>query len=341
MPRSGPTRMKALIVGGGSIGKRHLQNLKALGSVELGLVETDSKRRDAIRELGAIEFKDLSDGLHWSPDFAVVSTPSHLHMQQALQVVRYGCDVFVEKPLSHTPDGLAGLSELVERNKLISLVGCNMRFHPGPLKVKELLQEGLLGKILFARIHAGSFFPSWRPGTDYRDNYAAREETGGGCILDGVHEIDLARWYLGEVREVFCIADHLSSLEISTEDVAVLLCRHSNSAVSEIHLDYVQRTYERGCHIVGERGSISWNFNSKQVRFCDSNGECTTFPQPADWQLNQMYMDEMRHFLDCVCSRNATTLSIPDAVGVMQIVFAAKASNRQGRMVPVEDTTPT
>ena len=333
--------MKALVVGGGSIGKRHLRNLNALGSIELGLVETDSERRDTIRELGAIEFKDLSDGLNWSPDFVVVSTPPHLHVQQAIQIARYGCDVFVEKPLSHTPDGLAELAELVERKKLVSLVGCNMRFHPGPLKVKEMLQEGLPGKVLFARIHAGSYLPSWRPGIDYRDNYAAREETGGGCILDGVHEIDLARWYLGQVREVFCVADHLSSLEISTEDVAVLLCRHSNSAISEIHLDYVQRTYERGCQIVGQKGSIFWDFNISQVRFYDANGQVTTFPQPEGWQLNQMYMDEMRHFLDCVRTRNTTTLSIPDAVSVMQIVFAAKASNRQGRLVPVENTMAT
>ena len=101
--------MKALVVGGGSIGKRHLQNLNALGSIELGLVETDSERRAALgRELGVAEFTDLTVALRWSPDFVVVSTPSHLHVQQALQVVRRGYDVFVEKPLSHTPDGLAG-----------------------------------------------------------------------------------------------------------------------------------------------------------------------------------------------------------------------------------------
>jgi len=334
--------MKALVLGGGSIGKRHLQNLKALSSVELGLVETNAERRGAIVEgLGVTEFAGLSDGLNWSPDFVVVSSPSHLHVEQAIEVVRHGCDVFIEKPLSHTINGLAELVELVARKKLVSLVGCNMRFHPGPLKVKELLQEGLAGKILFARIHAGSYLPSWRPDADYRDNYAAREETGGGCILDGIHEIDLARWYLGEVQEVFCVADHLSSLEISTEDVAVLLCRHSNSAVSEIHLDYVQRTYERGCQIAGEKGSIFWDFNDKQVRFCDSNGHSTIFPQPEEWQLNQMYLDEMRHFLDCVHTRNTTVLSVPDAVSVMQIAFAAKASNRQGRMVPVEKTQPT
>jgi predicted dehydrogenase len=333
--------MKALVVGGGSIGTRHLQNLKALGLDKLGLVETDGKRRVAIaKDLGTAEFATLADGLHWSPDFVVVSTPPHQHVQQALQVARYGCDLFVEKPLSHTTDGLAELSELVEHKKLVSLVGCNMRFHPGPLKVKQLIQKNSPGRILFARIHAGSYLPSWRPGTDYRENYAAREQTGGGCILDGIHEIDLARWYLGNVQEVFCAAGHLSSLEISTEDVAVLFCRHSNSAFSEIHLDYVQRTYERGCQIVGEKGSIFWDFNGGQVRWYDAvTGQWTAFLQPVEWSVNHMYVDEMRHFLDCVRTRHETTLPILDALGVMQIVSAAKASIQRGRMVRTEAAT--
>src|SRR5262249_30026105 len=154
---------------------------------------------------------------------------------------------------------LLELKSLVREKKLTSLVGCNMRFHPGPARVKQLLEEEALGKILFARIHAGSYLPEWRPGSDYRSNYAAKAATGGGCLLDCIHEIDLARWYLGEVESVYCCAGHLSSLEMETEDVASLICQHTNGAVSEIHLDYVQRTYERGCQIVGEQGSIFWD----------------------------------------------------------------------------------
>ncbi len=147
--------------------------------------------------------------------------------------------------------------------------------------MKQLLDEKRLGKLLFARVHCGSYLPDWRPGTDYRQNYAAREETGGGCILDCIHEIDLARWYLGEVEEVSCTAGHLSALEIDTEDVAILVCRHSNGAISEIHLDYVQRTYERGCQIVGEKGTIFWDFTNKQVRWYDATrGQWEIFDQP-------------------------------------------------------------
>lgn len=112
-------------------------------------------------------------------------------------------------------------------------------------------------------------------------------------------------------------------------------------AISEIHLDYVQQTYERGCQIVGERGSIFWDFNQKTVRWFDAGtGHWTTFSQPGDWEMNQMYVDEMKHFLDAVASRQPTTLPIADAMAVMQIAFAAKTSARMGRAVPTASEVP-
>jgi predicted dehydrogenase len=329
--------MKVLVVGGGSIGKRHLRNLKALGVQQLALAETDADRRRAIAvEFSVREFPSLEDGLRWPPDFAVLATPTHLHLEQSLLVARSGIPIFVEKPLSHTAVGLSELTQLVERKRLASMVGCNLRFHPGPAQVKQWLRENRIGRVLFARVQTGSYLPEWRPGTDYRDNYAAREETGGGCILDCIHEIDLARWYLGEVRELFCMADHLSSLEICTEDVAALTCRHAGGAISEIHMDYVQRTYERGCHIVGEQGTIAWDFNSGEARCFDAGSkQWTIVGQPENWQLNQMYVDEARHFVECLRNGTPTMLPIAEASSVMQIAFAAKTSAREGRLVSV------
>jgi predicted dehydrogenase len=328
--------MKALVIGGGSIGKRHLANLKTLGVQELALAENDPARREAVAaELSVRAFPEVEAGLEWQPDFVVIATPTHLHIEQGSRAVRDGFHLFVEKPLSHSAAGLSELLDLVESKKVVSMVGCNMRFHPGPARVKQLLSEHRIGRILFARLHTGSYLPAWRPLTDYRTNYAAREETGGGCILDCIHEIDLTRWYLGDVREVVCMAGHVSSLEIATEDVASIICRHMSGAISEIHLDYVQQTYERGCQIVGEQGSIFWDFAWKQVRWFDGGtGRWATFSQPEDWDVNQMYVDEMKHFIDCVASGRPTALPIAEAMAVMQIAFAAKTSAHEGRVVP-------
>jgi predicted dehydrogenase len=335
--------MRALVVGGGSIGRRHLRNLKTLGAGHLGVVETDGSRRQAVAdELSAVSFSRLQDGLDWAPSLVIVATPTHLHAEQTLEIVRAGFPVFVEKPLSHTEAGLSEIAQLVESKKIVSLVGCNMRFHPGPVKVKQVLDERRLGRILFARVHTGSYLPHWRRDTDYRLNYSALVETGGGCILDCIHEIDLARWYLGEVDSVFCSSGHLSSLEIETEDVAILVCRHTAGALSEIHLDYVQRTYERGCQIVGELGSIFWDFNAGAVRWYDAASEkWTTFPQLETWEMNQMYIDEMKHFLECLAEQRPTTLPIPEAAALMQVVFAAKDSSAQRKMISVRTAAVT
>ena len=334
--------MKALIVGGGSIGKRHLQNLAALGIEELALVEPDEMRRSSLkRELRLSDFADIEDGLRWSPDVVVIASPSHLHVRQSLLVAQEGFDLFIEKPLSHDDAGLKELKALVEKRNLISLVGCNMRFHPGPSKVKQLIQEERLGKLLFARVHSGSYLPDWRPDSDYRQNYAAREETGGGCILDCIHEIDLARWYMGEIEEVSCMAGHFSSLEIDTEDLAILVCRHVSGTISEIHLDYVQRTYERGCQIVGEAGTVFWDFMDKQVRWYEAaSGHWTCFDQPASWLVNQMYVDEMKHFLECVRLRKQTILPVSEAASLLRTVFAAKQSARTRAVVSLPGLTP-
>jgi predicted dehydrogenase len=323
--------VKALVVGGGSIGRRHLKNLADLGVAPLGLVDIREQAREQLRkELGTESFATLEEGLAWGPQVAVVATPSHLHIEQATTIAEHGIDLFIEKPLSHRPEGISLLIERLERRACVSLVGCNMRFHPGPAQIKKLLDEGRFGKVLFARVHTGSYLPEWRPASDYRQNYAAKAETGGGCLLDCIHEIDLARWYLGGVEEVLAYTARLSALEISTEDYAFLLLRHESGAISEVHLDYVQRSYERGCQIVGEEGSLFWDFQSGTIRCYDAERrEWSELKQPVGWAVNDMYVAEMQHFLNCVRGREQTVLPVSEAARLMDLVFAAKMSAQE------------
>ncbi len=331
--------MKGLVIGGGSIGSRHLKNLSALGVDQLALVEPDEPRRIALAsEVSAVGFPDMKAGFDWQPDFVVIATPSHMHDAAALMAARHGLDLFIEKPLAHTANHLDELSALVVQKDLISMVGCNMRFHPGPTAIKELLKNGKLGKILFSRIQTGSYLPDWRPTQDYRSNYAAKAETGGGCILDCIHEIDLALWFLGPASRVFCHAAHMSSLEIETEDVASIILQHTSGTTSEIHLDYVQRAYQRDCQIVGELGSVFWDFNDGNIRFYNANdSKWTVQAQPKNWSINDMYLAEMKHFLSCIECREQTTLPIPEAADLMRLVFAAKLSAQTGQFVPTAE----
>src|SRR5437762_1482389 len=167
------------VLGCGSIGRRHVKNLQAIGGVELLPFEADATARDeAIRELGLRVASSLGEVWRWNPEIAIVAAPTNLHVPLALEAARHGCHLFIEKPLSHSHEGLDVLAAEAENRRLVTLVGCNMRFHPGPRTVKNLLEAGKIGEVLSARIEAGSYLPEWRPWQDYRTSYSASPEWG-------------------------------------------------------------------------------------------------------------------------------------------------------------------
>ncbi len=327
--------MRFLIVGCGSIGQRHARNLRSLGYDDVLGYDPDQKLLSDVASKGLLKSaRSLEEAYMEKPDVVFVTNPTSLHLDTTRQAIAHGCDVFVEKPLSHTIDGLDTLVDLAREKSIVSIVGCNMRFHPGPAKVKKLLDSGTIGRVTCVRIQSGSYLPEWRPDVDYRKSYSAQKALGGGCILDGIHEIDLARWYVGEVEEVFCFAGHLSNLEVNAEDTAEILLRFNSGAIGEVHLDYTQRAYQRSCQITGDQGTILWDWNEGCVRHYQAETEkWAIHEQSPDWNINQMYCEELEHFLACVKSRRQTVLPIADAAKVTAIALAAKGSAQTGNRV--------
>lgn len=322
------------VVGCGSIGLRHLRNLAALGCRDLVAVDPDPARRAAAVAAvpGALALPSLGAALDAGASVALVATPSALHVEPALEAVRAGADLFVEKPLAASLDGVAELVDEAERRGTTALVACNLRFHPGLALLQRLAADGAIGRLLSARIECGSWLPGWRPGQDYRDGYAASRALGGGVVLDAIHELDYARWLLGDVSAVACFAGHLSGLEIETEDVAAILLRFASGAIGEVHLDYVQRTASRTCQLIGEEGTLRWDFASGTTRLVAPGGE-TAFPAPAGWEPNAMYVAELEHFLACLAGHDEPAQSLRDGRAALEIALAALASAESGSTV--------
>lgn len=327
--------LRFLIVGCGSIGKRHIRNLLSLGAKEIVAFDVRrQQRRDVTTELGVDTVERLETGWERGPDVVVVTAPTSLHVPIALKGAFRRCHLFIEKPLSHCWDGVERLLDLVRENALVTLVGCNMRFHPGLMTVKNLLLEQAVGRVLAARVEVGQYLPDWHPWEDYRQSYSACNRLGGGVILDAIHEIDYIRWLIGDVVAATCLAGKLSQLEIETEDVAALLLRFQNGAVGEVHLDYVQRAYSRTCHVIGEEGTIHWDYTAGQVRWYSAHTrQWRLFSNPPEWEPNQMYIDEMRHFLNCLERTEMPIVDVFEAARVLQIALAAKASAQQLRWI--------
>lgn len=331
--------MLILVVGCGSIGRRHIRNLKTLEVEDIIAHDTQPERcHEVEQQYGVKAYNKLQEALAEKPEVALICTPTSRHMPPALSAARSGCHLFIEKPLSHSLDNVKKLLQIVAQKNLTTLVGCNMRFHPGIALMKELLDRKSVGRVVCARVQSGQYLPDWHPREDYRQGYSANEFLGGGVILDGIHEIDYITWFLGEVSQVFCFSGKLSSLEIDTEDTAEILLQFRSGPIAEVHLDYIQRSYGRSCQFIGEEGTILWDFNDRQVMvYSAQTNEWQVFPEEPDYDTNQMYVEEMKHFIDCLEGKTQPTQDISQGRSVLEIALAAKQSAETGKLINLTD----
>lgn len=332
--------MKVLIVGAGSVGKRHLQNFRALGVPAFGMVDTrEDRRQEAAQEPGVVAVHaDLGAALAESYDVVVVCAPTASHVPIGQLSLEAGAHVLMEKPLSHTDDGVSALLSLARARNRVLMVGYTYRFWPALIRLKQLLEQGAIGRVLFVDLNFSQYLPDWHPWEDYRSWFMSKREQGGGALLDESHAIDMARWLFGEIQDVFCHSGNLSSLEMTADDYAHLLVTFQSGAKASIHLDVFGRRPRRALDVSGEAGNIS----------CDvSKGELTVYRGDRDSseviacssERNDMFMAEASHFLECIAGRAAPCVSGDDAYRTLLVLMAARRSSVAGCLVSLQHST--
>jgi predicted dehydrogenase len=318
--------MRIAILGCGSIGRRHLSNLQTLGFRDLLAFDPVAlTRTTAAADYGVAVCATLAEVWDARPNVVLVTAPPQFHIPLALEAVRHGCHLFSEKPLSHTLDGVHTLLLELESSDLVAMVACNMRFHPGPGAIKRLLTQGAIGELIAARIQTGSFLPRWRPQQNYRDSYSA-SPSWGGAVLDCIHEIDLALWYFGPANVAGMGMSAAKSLGLQTDGLAEIILRHESGVLSNVHLNFVQREYRRTCQIIGSEGTIYWDFADHRVQVFGPNGTLDrTIGEPPGWEANQMYVDEMKHFLHAVETHAPVMNSLEEGIAALKIALTVRA----------------
>jgi len=346
--------LRALFCGLGSIGQRHLRNLRELLGDDVDVLAY--RRRGLERVInpdmsisadstlestyGVRSFGDLDDALAERPDIVFVTNPNSMHLPVALAAARAGCHLFIEKPLSHSLDGVDELIDLVESKDLVALVAYQFRFHPGLRLIKALLDEGRLGRLAAAHIVNGEYLPDWHPYEDYRATHPARRELGGGALRIQTHEFDYALWLFGLPRRVYAVGGHLSLLEVDVEDsVSVLMaCEQDARPVPvHIHLDFLQRPPQRACEIVGDAGKVRYDYYAKRVEFYDTASGRATVECFDSFERCRLFRDELRHFLACVRGDERPVVDLREGARSLRIALAAEHSLRTGQAVSLAD----
>jgi predicted dehydrogenase len=332
----------ALVVGLGAIGQRHARNLRALLGPGLRLsayrvrglahvvtpqLEADAGR-DVERVLGIEAFGDLDDALAQRPDIAIVANPTSAHVDVALACARAGCHLFVEKPLSHTLDGIDQLTREVEARGRVAMVGYQLRFHPGFERFAEVVESGRLGNLLAVRATVGEYLPDWHKYEDYRTMYAARADLGGGVVLTQIHEYDYLCALFGMPQRLFALGGRWSRLDLDVEDTASVLmeCAQGERPLP-VHLaqDYLQRPTSRTCEAVGDRGKALLDFALRTVTVWE-DGVQTARDELESFDRNDLYLAELRHFLKCVAGGMQPVVDLREGRKSLEIALAVKRS---------------
>jgi len=323
--------MRFLVVGTGSIGSRHCGNLLALGHQVLAW-DTDGTRLAAAGARPGVEAAaSLEAGLGAHPDAVLVCTPPAAHVPVARRALEADAHVLVEKPIAAASDEVPDLLDLAKRRGRVLAVGFNLRFLPSLRRVKDLLDGGRIGRVHSARAEFGFHLPAWRPGRDYRDNYAVSARQGGGILLDAIHELDYLGWLLGDVTEVFCAAGHVSDLAGDTEDLAEVTLRFAGGALGQVHLDYLRRAYRRALAVVGADGVIEWDYSTRQVTVRGPEPDrAEILDGPGDGPPERMYVDELAQFIRCLAGGEPPAVDGHEALRSLRVVEAAKASAARG-----------
>ncbi|MBF0511539.1 MAG: Gfo/Idh/MocA family oxidoreductase, partial [Candidatus Omnitrophica bacterium] len=190
----------------------------------------------------------------------------------------------------------------------------------------------VIGRPLYFHGEFSEYLPDWHPWEDYRSFYMAKKSLGGGSILDQSHIIDLAHYILGEIKEVYCINDRFSDLQVDADDMAEMMVRFKSGVPGTIHSDMFGRNHKKFLEIKGTEGNIFWNFYDYSVEVYhakDKRTEKWSFKKDA----NEMYTYETKHFIECVKNNKKPKVALADGIHTMKVILAAEKSSRTRKNV--------
>lgn len=328
--------MKYLIAGLGSVGRRHLRNLIALGETDIVLYRTHKATLPDDELAGYPVETDLNEALKkHKPDAVIVSNPTALHLDVAIPAAEARCAILLEKPISHSMERLDVLQSAVQKSGAKVLAAFQFRFHPGMVKTRQLVENGEIGRIISTHVHFGEYLPAWHPWEDYRKGYAARADMGGGVVATQCHSLDYLPWLVGKrVESVWGFAAKLSDLEVDVDDTAKIGLRFEGGALGSLHLDYDQQPPEHEFRIIGTNGTIKWNLADGAARiYRVEKKDWDVYPLPAEWERNVMFQEQMKHFVDVVKGKAEPSCTLEDGIQVQKIIASVHESQKTGKLI--------
>ena len=326
-----------LILGTGSVGKRHLGNLVKLGCE----VSAMDPRRERLNEAAKVaplvhQFTSLEEALSLKQKFSgvIIASPPKFHVEQSIAALRVDLPVFLEKPVSPDISSAAKLVKVAHESRVPLLLGYTYRWWPPLLDLKKKIVEGMVGKIRHVRCVMSAHLADWHPWERYQDFFMASRELGGGALLDESHFLDLILWFFGAPSSLYARVEKLSDLDIETDDNVDALLDYPNGLRVSIHLDLFGRPHEKFITISGEGKPLHWSFEPNRIRFSESMGQ-EWEDKTYSFERNDMFVNAVKEFIEILDGRRSPSCTIDDGYAVMRTLEAMRESSKMRKVVTV------
>lgn len=330
-----------LILGSGSVGRRHARNLHALGcNISCMDPRLDRLQQAATEVPLQHRFTSLEAALQHTEEFTgiAVCSPPKFHVEQSLAGLDTNLPVLLEKPVAPEVVSCRKLCERLQQGGRL-LLGYTHRWWEPVRRLHTLLTTGTVGPIRHARFMMSAHLADWHPWERYQDFFMASRDLGGGALLDESHFIDLMLWFFGMPDRLFARVEKISDLDITTDDLVDISAVYSQGLRVTIHLDLFGRPHEKLITIVGEKGTLQCCFDPNEVRIGRSFAPQWE-TEPYALERNEMFMGVAREFLEIVNgNRSTVTCTIVDGLKVLEVIEACRESQRTGRDVVLPRST--
>jgi len=321
---------RALVVGLGSIGIRHLRLLReALPHSDIRVLRHGGCDGDILNADGC--FTQLGDALEFAPQIAVVSNPAPFHIKTARELANVGAHLLVEKPLAEAAASVRELLDLCRDRGVRLQVGYNLRFLETLQRFRAELKNGRIGDVSMVRCEIGQYLPDWRPNTDYRRSVSSQRSLGGGALLELSHELDMLLWVFGNVDWVGAWTGQMGKFEIDVEDSANLTLGFASGAVGQLAMDFVRRDTTRQCVAIGDRGSLRWDAVAGTVTVFDPGAGAWRELAAVRPERDSTYRHQLTRFLASVAAGSSDVVSATgeDGLAVLEIIEATRESAKR------------
>ncbi len=314
------------VIGLGNISFRHRKNLKIL--YPESKVIALSARGKVLTELpdsADLIVSEVAELIRLKPHFVIVASPASMHLQHAKELIQAGIPCLIEKPLCINFREAESLLKVSQEELTPTAVGYCLRYMPAAKKMHELIKNKIVGEIYNITIEVGQYLPDWRRTIDYRGSVSAQRELGGGALLELSHEFDYAQWLFGPLNVEHAVLRSSEELGLDVEDLADVVFSTKSGAQAHVHLDFLQQQPQRFCTVKGENGRIHWDLLKSTVDIFLNHQEHQHFAF-NDWQVNDMYIDLIKDFVNLCLGKKHYTVDLAQAAETLKLIDMIKKS---------------